>query len=143
MSGVSNTLLALGSVALVVAGIELNRFIPSGQGKSGRWPLYSRRLLNDREQILYQRLVATFPDHIVRAQVALSQLLGIKKGEKDRQALGNRFRQLTADFVICYRAFKPLAVLSSKGFRMKTRAVQAPTRLRPMRFSPQGSSFCR
>jgi very-short-patch-repair endonuclease len=74
-----------------------------------------KTVLGEREQVLYWRLVTAFPDRVVLAQVALSQVLGIEKGAKQRQVLFNRFRQLTADFVVCRRNFEPVAVIELDG----------------------------
>ena len=100
---------------IVVAAMKFGFRLLAARTPAGRWPLYARELLNGREQMLYWRLVKAFPDHIVFAQVSLSQLLGIEKGAHERQALKNRFRQLTADFVICSKSFKPVAVIELDG----------------------------
>ena len=44
------------------------------------------------------------------AQVAFSQLVGVKKGE-NFTAIWNRYNRLTADFVLCNRDFSIAAVL--------------------------------
>ncbi|HWJ04944.1 MAG TPA: DUF2726 domain-containing protein [Steroidobacteraceae bacterium] len=75
------------------------------------WPLYAKRVLSPSEQRCYYRLRAAYPEHIVLAQVSLSQLLGVKKGHgSNYQTVLNRFRQLTADFVVCKRDFSVAAV---------------------------------
>ena len=51
-----------------------------------------------------------FPDHVVLAQVAFSQLVGVKKGE-NFTAIWNRYNRLTADFVLCTKDFRTAAVL--------------------------------
>jgi very-short-patch-repair endonuclease len=105
-------LLVLFAVAVLAAAL-LKRNVSAAP--AGRWPLYAKRVLGEREQVLYWRLVAALPDHIVLCQVALSQLLAIEKHTANRQALGNRFRQLCADFVICKRSFDPVAVIELDG----------------------------
>jgi hypothetical protein len=104
--------LALVSVALIVAFRLLNR---KRRTSGSRWPVYAKRLLGDREQVLYWRLTAAIPEHVVLAQVSLSQLLGVDKGSAERHTISNRFRQLSADFVICDRMFKPVAVIELDG----------------------------
>jgi len=68
-------------------------------------------VLSPNEQKCFHRLRAAFPDHVVLAQVSLSQLLGVKKGQGNNyQSILNRFRQLTADFVVCNKDFSIAAV---------------------------------
>jgi len=67
-------------------------------------------VLSPVEQQLYHRLVCAFPDHVVLAQVAFSQLVGVKKGE-NFTAIWNRYNRLTADFVLCNKDFSIAAVL--------------------------------
>lgn len=66
----------------------------------GDWPLYAKRPMSMREQELYWKLLKALPEHIVLSQVALSQLVGVKKGNK-AQPLRNRFDRKVADFVVC------------------------------------------
>lgn len=66
----------------------------------------ARQPLTKHEQAMYFRLRATFPEHVVLAQVAFSALL-TARGYSSR----NRFSQKTADFVLCTRAFDVLAVI--------------------------------
>lgn len=106
-------LLAAAIIVALVVFMAIRRRAPGDE--SARWPLYAKRLLSEREQVFYWRLGNAFPDAVVLAQVALSQLLGIEKNSANRQALLNRFRQLTADFVICTRSFEPLAVIELDG----------------------------
>lgn len=75
------------------------------------WPVYARRVLTPNEQTCFHRLRAAFPDHVVLAQVSMSQLLGVNKGQgKNHHSVLNRFRQLTADFVVCNKDFSVAAV---------------------------------
>jgi hypothetical protein len=46
----------------------------------GPWPYYAKRPISRPEQVLYHRLTATFPDHIVLVQVPVSRVLGVKRG---------------------------------------------------------------
>lgn len=100
----------VGVIAVAVAMLK------RGNSRSGRpWPVYAKRLLGEREQVLFWRLAAAFPNHVVLAQVSLSQLLGVEKHTSNRQAISNRYRQLTADFVICKRSFEPIGVIELDG----------------------------
>ena len=81
----------------------------AGQGMH-HWPVFPKKVLSPVEQQLYHRLVRAFPDHVVLAQVAFSQLVGVKKGE-NFTAIWNRYNRLTADFVLCTKDFRTAAVL--------------------------------
>ncbi len=53
-----------------------------------------------------------FPGHIILAQVALSQLLVVRRdAAASAQSISNKFRQLVADFVVCAPDFTALAVI--------------------------------
>ncbi|NTV94845.1 MAG: DUF2726 domain-containing protein [Thiobacillus sp.] len=77
---------------------------------AGPWPYYAKRPLSQPEQVLYFRLSKALPDHIVLAQVQLSRLLGVKKGN-NHQAWLNRINRMSADFVICHKDSSILAVI--------------------------------
>ena len=101
-------------ILLVIAGVAIFAVhqVASKMGTgSRRWPLVAKPALSEREQILYQRLVAAFPDHIVLAQVALSQIISVMSNVADRQALQNKFFRLVADFVLCRPDFNVVAVI--------------------------------
>ena len=87
-------------VAAVVIRLVFKRLRPR-EGPLGRpWPLEAKRqVLTEREQVLYQRLVKTLPNHIVLAQVQLLQLLILKRGRRSYEAF-NRISRLSLDFVI-------------------------------------------
>jgi hypothetical protein len=100
-------LLALaGLIALARKGV----FTKGRAVGSHHWPVFPKKVLTPVEQQLYQRLIRAFPDHVVLAQVAFSQLVGVKKGE-NFTAIWNRYNRLTADFVLCTRDFRTVAVL--------------------------------
>jgi hypothetical protein len=81
----------------------------AGQG-ADHWPVFPKKVLTPVEQQLYHRLIRAFPDHVVLAQVAFSQLVGVKKGE-NFTGIWNRYNRLTADFVLCHKDFRIAAVL--------------------------------
>jgi len=81
----------------------------AGQG-ADHWPVFPKKVLSPVEQQLYQRLIRAFPDHVVLAQVAYSQLFGVKKGENFSR-VWNRYNRLTADFVLCHKDFRIAAIL--------------------------------
>lgn len=101
-------------VLLLVAGIVMATLRKRQAGEGGNapltWPVYAKRALSQPEQMLYHRLVRAFPDLVVLSQVALPAFLGVKKGG-NFQAWYNRFGRLYADFVLCERDFRVVAVI--------------------------------
>jgi len=96
-------------VVVVVAVVFLKA---KGQGGVGDevWPFYAKKPLSQPEQVLYFRLVQALPEHIVLAQVQLSRLLGVKKGN-NYQAWSNRINRMSADFVVCKKDSSIVAVI--------------------------------
>lgn len=87
------------------------RFGKSGdRDTDGPWPFYARKPLSKPEQVLYFRLCNALPQHIVLAQVGLSRLLGVKKGNNYHE-WNNRINRMTADFVVCNKDASILAVI--------------------------------
>jgi very-short-patch-repair endonuclease len=74
------------------------------------WPFYAKKPLTSPEQVLYFRLLRAFPEHIVLAQVALSRILGVKKGNNFSRWF-NRINRMTADFILCAKDATILAVI--------------------------------
>lgn len=109
MSGTFLLLLLLAAVLIAVARLGALKRSRVGQG-ADRWPVFPKKVLTPVEQQFYQRLVRAFPEHVVLAQVAFSQLVGVKKGE-NFHAIWNRYNRLTADFVVCNRDFSIAAVI--------------------------------
>ena len=60
--------------------------------------------------MLYFKLLKALPERIVLCQVALSRLLGVKKGHNFR-AWQNRIDRMTADFVVCSKDSTVIAVI--------------------------------
>ena len=63
-------------IAIVCFGLAMAicaRVLTRQRGAGRHWPVSARALLTPPEQVLYRRLKAAFPDHVVLAQVALSQ----------------------------------------------------------------------
>jgi hypothetical protein len=99
-------LLFAGLIALARKGL----FTKGRAVGAHHWPVFPKQVLTPVEQQLYQRLIRAFPDHVVLAQVAFSQLVGVKKGE-NFTAIWNRYNRLVADFVLCTKDFRTVAVL--------------------------------
>jgi very-short-patch-repair endonuclease len=79
-------------------------------GDSGPWPFHARKPLSVPEQVLYFRLLEALPEHIVLAQVGLSRILGVNKGN-NFQAWHNRINRMSADFVVCKKDSTVVAVI--------------------------------
>jgi len=97
--------LAFLAVALAILGAALRlkkrmEAKPSGAGDVDKWPFVLRSVMTKPEQVLYWRLVEALPDHIVLAQVQLSRVLDVAKGE-NVQSWNNRISRQSYDFVIC------------------------------------------
>lgn len=113
MTGLTFLILLLvgGFIAAQETGLIDRLTAGSSKSRGNDWPVYAKRVLSPNEQKCYYRLRAAFPNHVVLAQVSLSQLLGVKKGQgSNYQSVLNRFRQLTADFVVCNKDFSVATV---------------------------------
>lgn len=100
-------------LVVVVAVVIFLAFLKAkGQGGIGdqAWPFYAKKPLSQPEQVLYFRLVQALPEHIILAQVQLSRLLGVKKGN-NYQAWFNRINRMSADFVVCNKDSSIVAVI--------------------------------
>jgi hypothetical protein len=97
---------------LVLIGVVALALLASRRSLSdgGAWPYYAKKPLSAVEQILYFRLVNALPDRIVLAQVGLSRLLGVKKGN-NYAVWFNRISRMSVDFVICAKDSSILAVI--------------------------------
>ena len=89
----------------------------------GPWPFYAKKPLSQPEQVLYHRLVAALPDHIVLAQVQLSRVLGVKKGFNVRE-WNNRINRMSYDFLVCSKDSTVLAAIE-----LDDKSHEAPARV--------------
>ncbi len=96
-------------VLVLVVIFVLKAKITGGIGDEA-WPFYAKKPLSQPEQILYFRLIKALPEHIVLAQVQLSRLLGVKKGN-NFHAWNNRINRMSADFVVCSKDSSVIAVI--------------------------------
>lgn len=97
-------------VVAVIAILAAFKAKSKGGGADEVWPFYAKKPLSQPEQVLYFRLVQALPEHIVLAQVQLSRLLGVKKGN-NYQAWFNRINRMSADFVVCNKDSSIVAVI--------------------------------
>ena len=98
---------------IVIAVILVFLLVLKGRQEPNKdevWPFYAKKPLTQPEQVLYFRLVKALPDAIVLAQVQLSRLLGVKKGN-NFQAWYNRINRMSADFVVCNKDSSIVAVI--------------------------------
>jgi len=102
-------LLLIVVVAVIVILVVLKAKSQGGAGDEG-WPFYAKKPLSQPEQVLYFRLIQALPEHIILAQVQLSRLLGVKKGN-NYQAWFNRINRMSADFVVCNKDSSIVAVI--------------------------------
>ncbi len=111
-------ILLVGVVVLIVGGLCVKLAArPDQRDRDGdsdnrdSWPYYSRRILSRPEQVLYFRLCSALSDqYIVLAQVGLSRILGVKKGN-NFYTWNNRINRMTVDFVICNKDSSIIAVI--------------------------------
>jgi len=99
-------------IVAVIVAVVVSALIVKTQGGSSDeiWPFYAKKPLTQSEQILYFRLLNALPEHIVLAQVQLSRLLGVKKGN-NFQSWNNRINRMSADFVVCSKDSSIVAVI--------------------------------
>jgi very-short-patch-repair endonuclease len=98
--------------SIVVISVVLALLAALGNKKEAgeQWPVFPKRLLSENEQNVFRKLARAMPEHLVFAQVAVSQLVGVRKGA-NFTAVFNRYSRLVADFVVCRRDFSVLAVV--------------------------------
>ncbi|QJD30828.1 DUF2726 domain-containing protein [Methylococcus geothermalis] len=106
----STMILLLVVVIAVGAVLAVLKAKSQGGGTDEVWPFYAKKPLSQPEQVLYFRLTRALPEHIVLAQVQLSRLLGVKKGN-NYQAWLNRINRMSADFVVCNKDSSIVAVI--------------------------------
>lgn len=106
----------MGWLALLLAAVVVAAFlfVLGTWGRrppvDGQWPFEARRPLSQVEQVLYFRLRNALPGHIILAQVQLSRLLAVKHGN-EHHAWNNRINRMSADFVVCERDARVVAVI--------------------------------
>ena len=105
-----NLLLMVLFIVVVVALLGIIKAKSGSAIGNEVWPFYAKKPLSQPEQVLYFRLVEALPEHIILAQVQLSRLLGVKKGNNYQSWL-NRINRMSADFVVCNKDSSILAVI--------------------------------
>lgn len=107
-----NSIILLMIVVVIVVIAVFAVLKAKAQGGAGDevWPFYAKKPLSQPEQVLYFRLIQALPEHIILAQVQVSRLLGVKKGN-NYQAWSNRINRMSADFVVCNKDSSIVAVI--------------------------------
>jgi len=94
----------------------------------GEYPPYFRKksLLNETEQLLFNRLVEAMPNHYIIAKIRLSDIIGVQKGD-EWQAWFNKINRKGVDFAICDTSFAVLAciVVDRRTHQQKTDVSEA------------------
>ena len=104
-------LIALLLIIIFVVMVVLAISKAKGKGTTDdNWPFYAKKPLSQPEQVLYFRLIQALPEHIILAQVQLSRMLGVKKGN-NYQSWTNRINRMSADFVVCNKDSSIVAVI--------------------------------
>lgn len=104
------TLAIVGTVLVIVAALAI--FLLPGRGETGAHYQAKREFMTPPEQKLYQLMRQALPEHQVFAQVAFSQIFLALGGErKERNSKFGHAKQKVADFVVCTKDFKMLAVV--------------------------------
>lgn len=87
----------------------------SKSSENDAWPVGGKKtLLSPVEQIVFNRLTEAFPDWIVLAQVALSQMVVVLRTEQ-KSAVRNRIDKKVVDFVICRPDTSVVAAIELDG----------------------------
>ena len=78
-------------------------------------PYFKKRtLLEEKEQVLFHRLIEAMPEHYVMAQVRLADIVGVKKCD-NWQTWFNKVSRKSVDFVVCDKSFVVLACIELDG----------------------------
>jgi very-short-patch-repair endonuclease len=120
----SSIILLLVFFIVVVVVLAILKAKAQGGAGNEEWPFYAKKPLSQPEQILYFRLVQALPAHIILAQVQLSRLLGVKKGN-NFQAWSNRINRMSADFVVCNKDSSIVTVIELDDATHQTKDRQA------------------
>lgn len=98
--------------AVIVIGGVVRLVLQTAREISGARYEARNALLTTPEQQLYWLLVKALPENVVLAQVAFSQILMTRGGDrKENFSKFGRAKQKVADFVVCSKEFKMLAVI--------------------------------
>lgn len=98
----------LGLTVILIAMIAIAIRMKNGKKRG----LIAKAPLSAPEQVMYHRLVAALPNHVVLAQVSFSRFLKATGGtKKENWASFASIKQKVADYLICRRDFSIAAVI--------------------------------
>ena len=98
-------------IVIVIAMVVAYALSRMGRDRSeGQWPVFRTPVLSETECQFYARLVAALPEYRVFPQVQISRFIEVRP-VRGRQAIRDRYSQLSADFVICDQDFDVKAVV--------------------------------
>lgn len=100
--------LVLPILILIIIAVFFGSVSNKAKSKKKRGPILAKQPLSPNEQQMYFRLTGTFPEHVVLAQVAFSAIVTRKVKHWSERS---DFNRLYADFVLCTKAFKIVAVI--------------------------------
>lgn len=106
-------------IVLIVVGIAIFAMYMAKKNKGSenqneKPPYRKKTLLNEKEQVLFHRLVEAMPNCYVMAQVRLADIIEIGKC-KSWQTWFNKISRKSVDFVICDKSFAILACVELDG----------------------------
>lgn len=102
-------------VLMLVAVIVFIVLVRKSKSRIEPPPYYQKKtLLNEKEQVLFHRLIEAMPNYYVFTQVRLADIVGIKKCE-NWQAWFNKVSRKSVDFVICDKSSAVLACIELDG----------------------------
>lgn len=79
-------------------------------------PYYRKKtLLNEKEQVLFHRLIEAMPGYYVMAQVRLADIVGVKAKKPEFWTWFNPLKSKSVDFVICDKTLAILACIELDG----------------------------
>lgn len=106
-----NLLIIVACIGFVIIVLQvIAKYLRKRSEENEVWPFYTKKPLSQPEQVLYFRLCKALPEYIVLAQVGLSRILGVKKGNNFGKWF-NRINRMSADFVICSKDSTVVAVI--------------------------------
>ena len=98
-------------IVIVIAMVVAYALSRSGRNRSAeQWPVFRTPVLSESDCQFYARLVAALPEYRVFPQVQISRFIEVRP-LRGRQAIRDRYSQLSADFVICDQDFDVKAVV--------------------------------
>lgn len=100
-------------IAVIALAVIKKRAETDAPVTGATWSYQRKDLLSRSEQIVYNALRSAVPELVVLTQVAVSQMVTTKGREHWKGR--NLVNRLVADFVVCDRAFKVIAVIELDG----------------------------